>query len=388
MTSVGSIDVPGCRLDLATKVAIALGLATLFSARSSPAFYEDDGFELRATMRVNETGLFLPTGDHATLASGSLRLIGLAPILESAHVEVHGLALASGATEPGLLIGTDDRLFFELSDRRLAVGALAVDRLILQVELTSMTIRVGRQPVNLATSYYFTPNDFFSPFAAQTFFRLYKPGVDAARVDIQLGELSELTLVGALDSSTTDLSRASALAKGSTAFGDFSVSLLGGRRPDHWIVGGAFQGTLFDWLGVRGEGHVAIGDNITGELSVNIERQFENTLSLRVEGFYHGAGACDVAGYTFSDFYSACAYLAAGVGYQLSALTSVAALGLVNLVDGSTLMSGYVVYSLLDDAEAALSVTVPFGARPDGLRPRSELGTYPLVIDGEVRVFF
>lgn len=75
---------------------------------------------------------------------------------------------------------------------------LVVDQLHLQGSVQRMDITLGRQPVNLATTFYFTPNDFFAPFAADTFYRSYKPGVDALRLEVRTGDLSQLSLIGAL----------------------------------------------------------------------------------------------------------------------------------------------------------------------------------------------
>ena len=74
----------------------------------------------------------------------------------------------------------------------------AIDRLNIHWIKDRVDIIAGRQPINLATTFYFTPNDFFAPFAAQTFYRVYKPGVDALRTEVRLGELSQLSLICAL----------------------------------------------------------------------------------------------------------------------------------------------------------------------------------------------
>ena len=79
-----------------------------------------------------------------------------------------------------------------------AYAPLAIDRLNARITYNRLDFILGRQPINLATTYYFTPNDFFAPFAAQSFYRLYKPGVDAARAEVRLGDLSQLSLVSVL----------------------------------------------------------------------------------------------------------------------------------------------------------------------------------------------
>jgi len=72
---------------------------------------------------------------------------------------------------------------------------LAIDRLNVRWAHNRFDFIVGRQPINLATTFYFTPNDFFAPFSAQAFYRVYKPGVDALRAEVRLGNLSQLSLI-------------------------------------------------------------------------------------------------------------------------------------------------------------------------------------------------
>lgn len=59
---------------------------------------------------------------------------------------------------------------------------LEFDTLFLKLQLKeSMGFSLGRQSVNWATNYYFSPNDLFSPFSPADFLRLYKPGIDCLR---------------------------------------------------------------------------------------------------------------------------------------------------------------------------------------------------------------
>jgi hypothetical protein len=82
----------------------------------------------------------------------------------------------------------------------------------------------------LASTYYFSPNDFFAPFTADTFYREYKAGVDAVRLDINLGTLSQLTLIGALtyDEARFNSERNRSVARLNTSVGLWQVAgLLG-----------------------------------------------------------------------------------------------------------------------------------------------------------------
>ncbi len=75
---------------------------------------------------------------------------------------------------------------------------LAIDRAALRWANEDVDITFGRQSINLATTFYFTPNDFFAPFSAHSFYRIYKPGVDSLRAEIGLAELSQLSLISVL----------------------------------------------------------------------------------------------------------------------------------------------------------------------------------------------
>jgi len=87
-------------------------------------------------------------------------------------------------------------LEWSFSDDKYA--RLAIDWLNARYSYNRLDLIVGRQPINLATTFYFTPNDFFAPFAAQVFYRVYKAGVDAIRAEVRLGDLSQLSLITVL----------------------------------------------------------------------------------------------------------------------------------------------------------------------------------------------
>lgn len=284
---------------------------------------------------------------------------------------------------------------------------LYLDRLNLQYATSGMNIKLGRQPVNLAATFYFTPNDFFSPFAAQTFYRTYKPGVDAARIDIQIQRLSQLSLIAVLGYSTDvsndagwsnrpDGGRTSYLARASTVFADFELALLGGVVRRDRVVGGDLQGELFDWLGVRAEGHFLFPDNALqsdrGELAVGLEHSWENSLSIRVEQFFHGSGATKKGGYNLlashRGFYQGRHYSAAGASYEFTPLLTGDMAVIYNWVDRSMLFALYAVYSLSDESEAVFSANLPAGGRSAGAAINSEFGLYPYSVNIELRSYF
>ncbi len=285
---------------------------------------------------------------------------------------------------------------------------LAMDRFALRWSNQYVNLTLGRQAINLATTFYFTPNDFFAPFSAQTFYRVYKSGVDAARVEISLGEFSQLSFISVLgysaevDSDTgwsdsPDSERDSHLVQWSNAYGNVETTLIAGRIVDKNIIGAALQGELFEWLGIRIEGHH--GDlqdssrNDYQQFNLGFEHRWENSFELRLELFYNGLGGDNIADYPMiakmgNTQYLGRYYSALGGSYEITPLLSGQAVMISNFDDDSTLISLNTIYSLSDESELVINLGIPLGDKPvDGVF-YSEFGSYPTSINMEVRLFF
>ncbi len=407
---------------------------------SALAFAEGSFGPVEAELRGNLRWLsFISASTDEDLPGGAenhavfLRAIGDLTASDGLSSEFHLLQFLSGSTAsasalPALNLafrgGERNRthaLHWTQSTSLFSAAFMEVDRLSVRLSLRPFDITVGRQPISLATSYLFTPNDFFAPFFAQSFYRLYKPGVDAARVDMELGEFTGLSLYGVLGyahgaesraSDPVSLKDSSLLARAFTNLFDVvDVSILGGYIADFWLVGGGFQGELFGWLGVRGEGHVTFGNEPMVEFSLGIEHRFESSLHLRAEYFHHGAGASDPTRYlqaavvaTPSELpYFGRHYAAVGASYELSPLLVADVLILANMQDPSAFATIYFAYSLLDEVELAVSAAAPLGRGPSGsidpsvgplgelILPdtiESEFGLYPFTLNAELRAYF
>ncbi|MGV1098602.1 hypothetical protein ACUUL3_04235 [Thiovibrio sp. JS02] len=287
---------------------------------------------------------------------------------------------------------------------------LSVDTLSLHHAAGPAEFSIGRQPVNLATTFYFSPNDFFAPFAAQSFFRAYKSGVDAARAEVRLGPLSQLSLLGvfgyAPDSGTgngwanrPDWDRNSLLGRVAVGSGGFEWAFLAGSVREHRIVGGSFAGEFLDWLGIRAEGHYAAPERdglaSGSELALGLEHRFANSLDLRLEHFFHGQGLRSGEDMAFAipagdlpEGYTGRQYSALGAGYEFSPLFSGQAIFLKNWSDHSQLVSINGVYSLSDEAELACTLSLPMGRTPEQERVRSEFGLLARMVALEFRIYY
>ena len=357
------------------------------------AFYYND--RNIAALAGSARGMLIArTGDHVTFEAHAV--LNYVPNA----LQTGGSRIISSLQGPE----RSDALDWSYDGRR---SHLNFDRLNLQYASPRLNIKVGRQPVNLAATFFFTPNDFFSPFAVQTFYRTYKPGVDAMRADIQLQELSQLSLIAVLGytvniandagwSNQPDGGRTSYIARASTVIADFELAIVAGVvRRDH-MIGGDLQGELFDWLGVRAEGHYIFPDaplqNNHAELALGLEHRWESSLTLRAEQFFHGSGVTRTGAYNLlasgRGLYQTRHYTAAGASYEFTPLLTGDLAAIYNWVDDSGLLALYAVYSLSDESEAVFSANVPMGERSAGAAISSEFGLYPVVLSFEMRSYF
>lgn len=280
---------------------------------------------------------------------------------------------------------------------------MAIDRFNIKWSLRSLNLTLGRQAINLATTFFFTPNDFFAPFSAQTFYRVYKPGVDAIRAEWSLGDLSTFSLIGVQGysrqpeaesgwSDAPESSRNSYLARLITNQGGFEWGLLVGKVRRNRIIGGSISGEVFDWLGVRAEGHqleeLDEAERKRSVFSIGLEHRWENSLTIQLEQFYNGSGATNVADYNFNAGYPARRYQVLGISYEITPLLFGQANIIRNHQDASRLYSINTTYSISDESELSASLTIPQGEKAAGPVVRSEYGIYPRVLNIEFRVYF
>ena len=305
------------------------------------------------------------------------------------------LAPAAGEQSPRE-VERSSGLTWEQHDSAASRAALTADVLALQHRSGPVDVTAGRQPISLATTFCFSPNDFFAPFAAQNFFRTYRPGVDGLRIDWRLAPLSQAALLGVLayevDGESANgwkrapqWSRSAVLAMFNHEWRGCGWNLLGGTVADRTLAGGGLQGELFDWLGVRAEGHYALaerrGAGEGGRFTVGVEHRQGDDFDWRLEYHYNGYLGRDIIR---GDRH----YTALGMGYQFTPLLSGNLLALADLHDGSRLYSVNLLYSLSDESELTLTSTLPQGLRPAGSDPGSEFGRQPRQLLLEYRITF
>ena len=359
-------------------------------------YEEDDNFLWDADVRILLDGNF---GDHLFLNANLLQTVRSTGLLNRNTIFASPLTVARSSS-----------LIWQQKDSEDFNAYLLLDSFNLQWSSANASVTVGRQPINLATTFYFTPNDLFAPFAAQAFFRVYKPGVDSFRAEMKLGNLSQLSLIGVLGydedaasdngwDSSPDWDQTALISRLVFAAHGFEWGLLGGTAYDRTIAGGSLQGEIADWLGLRLEGHYAWpeDDEIDNYLllTVGLEHRFPSSMTIRFEQFHNGQGFSSIADAVtaiqqvdYTGLYLGENYSALSLGYEFSPLLYGELLALVNWSDDSQLYTANAVYSLADESELSAVLSLPNGDEPDNAEINSEFGTRPWAVSLEYRLYF
>ena len=279
----------------------------------------------------------------------------------------------------------------------------------------SISVTVGRQPVTFGRGALWTPEDIVDPFSPVQIDTEFKPGVDAARVDVTLGHHATLAVVG-VAGDTRDAHDFAVHEDGSAAMGRLEVSLGTTRLGlmTGYVRGDGFAaGDLFVDLG---------GADLHGEITAQyvpeasrrpfdrevFERgllgstfQLSSRLTGTVEAYWNGSGTTHPSQYA-AEFLSprlesgetynlGMLYGGAVADLTLHALVHVAAAAIVNLIDGSALIAPSVHFNASTNTQLIAGGFIPVGKGPD-FSPapvaRSEFALYPSLFHFDLKAYF
>jgi len=181
---------------------------------------------------------------------------------------------------------------------------LSMDRLFLELNLNRVRVVLGRQAITWGVAYFWPVLDLFAPFSPRRIDRDYKPGVDAARVTIPLGNYSEVEMIASvLGRSLQHDGTAGALAR--LYLGSVDLGLMGGHFHGDSLAG-AFLVANLRGTGIRGEVSWTHSgdpeDRLLGRenfwrTTVGIDRQVTSELSITGEFSWNGFGSSNATDY-------------------------------------------------------------------------------------------
>lgn len=290
----------------------------------------------------------------------------------------------------------------------------------MRLRLDMLDVIVGRQPVTFGSTFFFTPMDLVAAFSPTTIDREYKPGIDAARVDMFFGTSGRLTLVAAY-AGDWDVDQFILASRASTTFDVWDVGVLAARSHGDLVLGVDVSG---DILGVALRGETTVtrprqGDPfVRASLGSDIRPGYG--LTLMGEVYAQSLGADDPADYlkvaaserfARGELWAMGQYYAAlSLGYELLPIVNLGAFAVANLLDGSALIGPSLGWSISDEAALSLGAYIGLGKRPEDvtlpsmsapglasgaaqdpsqlLRPRSEFGLSPAALFAELKAYF
>ncbi|WP_394829319.1 hypothetical protein [Pendulispora albinea] len=319
-----------------------------------------------------------------------------------------------------------------------SAAVVNVDRLTIKLSAPWFDVTVGRQAINFSKAYFFSPLDVFLPFGPRAIDREYKPGVDAVRVDVPIGDQSGANVVLAAGPAvdvdpvtqaftppralySAEPQTSALLARFFTTIGSWDLSAQGGSVYGGYHAAAGVAGELLT-LGVRAEASYLVSRHMTlarappsaasptilvsghhPSFVFSVDRRFENGLYISAEYFYNGAVTGD-------SFLAAALRTRIGettnlgehlvgalVTYEATPTMKIKAASVLSIhpehFSASALVSPSVDWSVAENVDLTVGALLMFGARP-AVDPsgttvaRSEFGLFPNVYYAQFKFYF
>ncbi|MEH6579175.1 MAG: hypothetical protein V7731_19105 [Amphritea sp.] len=168
-----------------------------------------------------------------------------------------------------------------------------IDHAVYKQRFDTITVGLGRQPVDWGTGRFWQPFNVFGAFAPTDLDTDYKPGIDAAVFDWYPGALSSLTAVYAFSPQHShDIEDSAALYYRRLVGNQLEIALLAGRIIGNNVMGASLES---DWAGIgwRIEGVHYDRDQADQDdffWISGIDYQFNNTTLIAIEWYHNGLG--------------------------------------------------------------------------------------------------
>ncbi len=270
-----------------------------------------------------------------------------------------------------------------------------------------LDITVGRQAISWATTLLLTPADPFSPFDPSDPFRQYRAGVDAARVQVYTGPLTDFDIVARPTKnptlSGTEVEELTVLGRGRTVWKTWEVSAWLGMIYEEPGLAVSTAGSIGAFA-LRGEASLREReDDVVIRATVDIDRLFRllgRDLYVVLEYQHDGFGASSPEAYT--DVVTSAPFargelqvlgqdeLVGQASWQVHPLWNTSLLLLWNLNDGSAQLVPGASYSLSNEVRLQSGVFLGFGdSTPTTATPiPSEYGISPTSVYAALNAFF
>lgn len=305
-----------------------------------------------------------------------------------------------------------------------------VDWLYAAYTFDDVTATVGRQPIAFGRGTIWHPSDVIVSFSLTEVDTEYKPGADAARLDVALGERTNLVVLGVigrletmatLDDPDRDRWNFDANLQGSALLGQLrqgwesgEIGVMAGMVRYDGLLGidaianldalDIYGELTANWLNESGVDSLsapgANGAQPVVKALVGAHWSPDPDVTITPEIYFNGFGSLDAADYLEIAQSERVAigeqqglgrwYTGINAFWQVAPLTSLTWTAIANVGDLSGLLSIGIGHSLAENVDLAIGGYVPVGPLPksgESLFPtiESEFGTYPAFFFAELK---
>ena len=245
------------------------------------------------------------------------RVLPVESLTLAVDYDIEGVYGRNVGTTGGYALAGDDNGVADLSWKMIGrdrfVAHHRIDRFYAQYYSDYAVLTLGRQRVAWGVTSFFSPLDRFAPFAATAIDKDEKTGVDAVKISIPWGMLSNFE---AIYSPTNDRDVYNAGVRIRTNLAGWDVGIMGGEFHHDWLVGTSVSGDVYE-AALKAEMAVVEGERTAANLyiikgssspfymcssdrgryiqaAVSAEYGFAwRNLTVQAEGFYDGTGQSD-----------------------------------------------------------------------------------------------
>jgi hypothetical protein len=280
-----------------------------------------------------------------------------------------------------------------------------IDRLNVTFTTEKFDVFIGRQAIAFGSARAVNPTDIIAPFTYNTIAKEELAGVDAVRIKTPFMEMGEIDMGGVFGDEFR-IDESAAFLRNRSYIYKTDVSVIGMVFKENVLIG------LDLASAIKGAGAwfeaAQVFANVTDNylknenyfrFSVGTDYSFTDKTYGYIEYHYSEAGKGRSADYfkplqetAFTEgaaYLLGRHYLAPGFTYEITPLFFFSGNALLNLNDGSALLSPVFEYSLAQDIYANLGAFIGLGKSSDNpLEPENEFGLYPDVYYCALSIYF
>lgn len=260
-----------------------------------------------------------------------------------------------------------------------------IDRAVIILSPRFADIAIGRQPVSFGSARVINPTDVLSAFTSVELNKEERIGVDALRVRIPAGQLSEID-AGAVFGNNFSAKESALFLRGRFSVDTTDVAPIVMIYKENLLIGMDMARSLGD-AGFWFEGAYTFANAIDSHLpqqdylrfSTGLDYSFTGDLYAYIEYHFNGPGAKsrsqyndlilgrehDIAYRAGGVYLLSRHYLAPGASYRISPLLSLFTQVIYNINDRSLLLSPVFQYSLSDDILIEAGAFIGAGGKGD-----------------------